>query len=91
MAHHVLKCINPYFSDVLNLEKTFEVRMNDRNFLVGDIVFLMEYDVVLKEFSGRFVILEIDYLFNAPEVVLLPKGFCVFSFSILFSYASIKF
>ena len=41
---HCLKKIQPYFADVENGTKTFEVRKNDRNFKNGDILFLQEYD-----------------------------------------------
>ena len=41
---HCLKTIQPYFADVENGTKTFEVRKNDRNFKIGDILFLQEYD-----------------------------------------------
>lgn len=35
---HTLKTWEPYFSATLRGEKTFEVRKNDRNYAVGDII-----------------------------------------------------
>ena len=39
---HQLKCESKYFKDVVEGEKTFEIRNNDRNFHVGDFVGLNE-------------------------------------------------
>lgn len=41
---HNLKIKPKYFKEVFNGNKTFEVRKNDRNFKVGDIIVLHEYD-----------------------------------------------
>lgn len=46
MSFHNLKCTNPYFQDVWDGKKTFEVRNNDRNFAVNDIICLKEYDPI---------------------------------------------
>ena len=35
MKKHLLKTINPYFQDVWDNKKTFEIRLNDRDFKVG--------------------------------------------------------
>jgi hypothetical protein len=42
MKTHELKTINPYFTEVLEGLKNFEVRFNDRDFNVGDEVRLQE-------------------------------------------------
>lgn len=43
MTVHELKVIQPYYAWVESGEKTFEVRKNDRNFIVGDYLQLREY------------------------------------------------
>ncbi len=43
--HHHLKTVNPFFEEVWNGNKTFELRKNDRDFRVGDEVTLIEYPV----------------------------------------------
>jgi len=53
MTKHELKCIRPFFADVLALRKTFEIRRNDRNFEIGDLLWLREYDVYREELTGR--------------------------------------
>lgn len=41
---HVLKTLPEHFNDVLNKGKLNEVRLNDRDFKVNDILRLREYD-----------------------------------------------
>lgn len=45
MKIHKLKTINPYFQDVKSKVKTFELRKNNRDFQVGHILLLMEWNV----------------------------------------------
>lgn len=42
MSSHQLKIQSKYFNDVVSGLKTFEIRKNDRNFKVGDILNLEE-------------------------------------------------
>lgn len=39
---HELKCVEPYFQHVLDGDKTFELRNNDRGFQKGDLLLLRE-------------------------------------------------
>jgi len=43
MITHNLKTWPSYFNEVLSGEKTFEIRRNDRQFQVGDLLILEEY------------------------------------------------
>lgn len=88
MNTHRLKTVNPYFQDVWDGRKPFEVRPYDRNFKVGDRVELFEYDpqspdaiTGTREIHGT-----IDYLFTGSEVLALQIAVnmqcfpaCVFS------------
>ena len=40
---HYLKISPYYINEVIEGNKTFEVRKNDRNFQVGDVIILQEY------------------------------------------------
>jgi hypothetical protein len=58
--------------------KTFEIRFNDRNYKVGDILHLQEF--CSGEYTGRTIEKEICYMIDSPEyckdgfVVLGLKG-----------------
>ena len=41
--HHDLKISPKYYRDIESNGKRFEVRFNDRNFKVGDILYLCEW------------------------------------------------
>ena len=44
MAEHHLKCHVQYFDAIARGEKNFEVRRNDRDFQLGDVLILHRYD-----------------------------------------------
>ena len=62
MQIHYLKTIQPYFSEIKKGTKTFELRYNDRNFKVGDEVYLKEYDTENDRYSGEEIRCEITYV-----------------------------
>lgn len=62
MKVHNLKIAPTYFRDVVSGKKKFEVRENDRGFLLGDILRLQEYDLENKRYTGQEVTVEIIYL-----------------------------
>ncbi|MEG1256647.1 ASCH/PUA domain-containing protein [Clostridium sp.] len=49
---HELKILPQYFKDVQNGIKPFELRKNDRDFKVGDILILKEYKQGLTDSTG---------------------------------------
>lgn len=57
---HKLKILPEYYIAVSDGRKTFEIRKNDRDFQVGDIVMLQEYDE--SGFRGRNILVEIVYI-----------------------------
>lgn len=59
---HGLKIHPEYYQEVLLGRKTFEIRKNDRNYQVGDMVRLCEYDPNKKEYTGRKLYKEITYI-----------------------------
>lgn len=59
---HELKIYPKYFEAVLDGSKQFEIRKNDRNFNVGDNIFLREWDNI--KYSGRTIFAEITYILD---------------------------
>ncbi|EIP8136288.1 DUF3850 domain-containing protein [Enterococcus faecalis] len=71
LRFHVLKIKPCYFNDVISGLKTFEIRKNDRNFQVGDILVLAEYDDF--KFTNRMIFVRVVYLTSFEQ----KEGFCV--------------
>jgi len=74
-----LKCVNPYYQDVIEDRKRFEVRWNDRFYHAGDILLLREYDKEKDCYSGREVYVVVDYMLTEFEG--LVKGYVVLGIS----------
>ncbi len=53
MMTHELKCWPEFYEDIASNVKTFEIRKDDRDFRVGDIMRLREWDPKTKQYSGR--------------------------------------
>lgn len=75
---HVLKTHPPYFDQVLWGLKTFEVRVNDRDFKSGDILVLREYDPETGELTGRTLTRRVIYVLQGG-VFDIPANMCVMS------------
>ena len=52
---HELKCWIPYFKQVAGGSKPFEVRPDDRDFRVGDFLWLREWDPASETYTGQEV------------------------------------
>jgi hypothetical protein len=72
---HCLKTINPYFNDVKSGNKTFEIRKNDRDFKVGDLLLLQEYH--RGEFTGEAFWRVITYVLSDAEQFGLKDGYVI--------------
>lgn len=73
---HELKTWPEYFERVRTFQKTFEVRKNDRDFQVGDIIILNEYLPENDKYTQRSLKAKIGYLLYGTEFGL-KKGFCI--------------
>lgn len=71
-----LKTLTQYFEEIIKGNKRAELRFNDRDFKVGDIYELEEYDG--KTYTGRSVMVRITHILEGFEG--LAKGWCMFSF-----------
>ena len=59
---HELKTTSIDYKQVYLQNKKFEVRKNDRDFEVGDILVLKEYDSKTDTYSGSAVIVKVEYI-----------------------------
>lgn len=77
MKIHELKILPQYFNEVKYKKKSFELRKNDRDFKVGDILILKEFnpnkeyetieDGVYSNFSGKKVLRQVIYILKNTE------------------------
>jgi len=72
---HEVKCIHPYFQDICNGVKSFDLRYDDRGYMPGDGIMFKEYDPVKKKYSGNTVYLKICYILR--DFSGLENGFCI--------------
>lgn len=52
----------PYFQEVLDGKKTFDLRLNDFEVKEGDILVLREWDPKTKDYTGRVVEKKVGYV-----------------------------
>ena len=72
---HELKILPRYFEDVVREIKQFEIRRNDRNFKVGDILFLREYE--RGKYTGRSCRVFVKYIYQGDGTFGLTSDFCI--------------
>ncbi|ALS22175.1 DUF3850 domain-containing protein [Paenibacillus naphthalenovorans] len=71
---HELKTWSEYFHKLKTEEKTFEVRKNDRNFKVGDLLLLREYNPNTG-YTNEVCWRKITYILDDPNFV--KDGFVI--------------
>ena len=81
MKTHNLKVWKQYFLPLLHEEKTFELRKNDRDYQVGDILILIEIDG--GEPTGRYCKREITYILENAQNFGLIDGFVILGLKVL--------
>ncbi|MGE7650500.1 ASCH/PUA domain-containing protein [Peribacillus frigoritolerans] len=65
---HGLKIHPKYFESVITGDKTFEIRKNDRDYSVGDRLFLNEFDPANQQYTGRRTRVIVTYITNYAQV-----------------------
>jgi hypothetical protein len=75
---HDLKTWPEYYDAVEDGRKTFELRKNDRNFRVGDVLHLQRYDLENQTYTGAHLYRSVTYLIEG-ESWGLAAGVCVMS------------
>lgn len=74
MKVHEIKTLQPFFDDVWNFRKDFEVRKNDRDYKVGDVLKLNEFGPDIKR--PRFIKVRIKYILSGGQYGI-EKGYVV--------------
>jgi hypothetical protein len=74
---HELKTWPEYFQEVENGNKTFELRKNDRDYKVGNILILREWCPKNAEYSGRIIKRGIKYVLKDAEAFGLRDGYVI--------------
>lgn len=75
LVNHDLKVLPDYYADIVCGKKRFELRVNDRDYKLGDTVCLREWN---GEFTGYSFLLTIKYVLkDCPEYGLM-NGYCIF-------------
>ena len=64
---HTLKCWPAYYEAVKSGQKNFEIRKNDRPFVVGDTMLLREWDPGTKQYTGREAKRKITYILDLSQ------------------------
>lgn len=73
---HELKTWPEYYSALRDLTKNFEVRLNDRDFKVGDTLILKEYNNITNSYTGNKVVRTITYILHGGNFGI-ESGYCV--------------
>lgn len=71
---HYLKIMPKYYDSLKHGYKPFEIRKNDRDFKVGDILTLQEYDIEAKEYTESDE-LYFDITYILDDVQYLQDGY----------------
>jgi ParB family chromosome partitioning protein len=73
-THH-LKTIQPFFEDIWDGIKKFELRKNDRKFKVNDILILREWDDKKNVLIGHRIKARITYILENFDGI--APGYCI--------------
>jgi hypothetical protein len=82
MKTHLLKTIQPYFDDISLGKKPFELRKNDRNFKLGDIILLIEYNPVSDQIIPKIIATRVTY-FMGDNHAGIEQGYCILGVTVL--------
>jgi hypothetical protein len=72
MKTHEVKSWPDFFAPVYNGEKKFELRNNDRDYQVGDIIRMREFDDRAGKYTGRSITKKITYVLTSTGAGSIP-------------------
>ena len=77
--HHYIKILPQYFRAIERGEKTFEVRFNDRDYKVEDVLHLKEW--MNGGYTGREIVAYVTYLLDDPN--FSKDGFVIMAINLI--------
>lgn len=81
---HQLKSWPEFFQAIVERRKRHELRRSDdRNFSVGDILCLQEYDNERQRYTGREIDVRVTYITSSDYPCALSEGAMIQQFCIL--------
>ncbi len=69
------KILPEYYHSVRINEKTFELRKDDSDYRIGDVLVLKEWDG--KNYTGNLLVREITYILRDVPQYGLMEGYCI--------------
>jgi len=88
--YHRVKCEQPFFNDIKNGKKVFDIRLNDRNYKKNDIVDFRLYNKQEKKYLNEVITVKINYIITGKDFCGIKK-YCVFSFIIITSLVFVSY
>lgn len=78
MARHSIKCKPEYFQPLFDGVKTAEIRENDRDYQVGDILTIKEFDTNSQDgYTGRATVRLVTHVLR--DFLAVSKNYVVLS------------
>lgn len=81
MKLHELKIKDEYFKEVLRENKTFELRKNDRDYQVGDLIHFVDIDgnnhIIGNPAYNKKLVFQITYILKGVPEYGLDKDYCI--------------
>lgn len=84
---HVLKCWPAPWEAMRVGRKTFEYRLNDRDYQVGDVLVLQEYNPELDSLTREVLLMRVVYVLAGGQFGI-PEKYCVMSVEPLVPFES---
>lgn len=79
---HEIKCWPEFMHDLATGRKSFEVRKNDRDYLVGDMLLIREFNPEKKVYGLKKINAEIIYILKGGQFGI-EKGYIVMGLQII--------
>lgn len=82
---HELKSWTHFFKEIVNGNKTHDLRwFKDRDFKIGDVIRLFEYDNINGVYTGESALVQVTYITSnkcpcAYSSSALENGYCILS------------